>query len=94
MFSLAISPVIEATVACQVPQPSGAKIQAMAPPMPARIEWLISSSASIRKLPSTTPKKLRNQTRIVESRIMVPAFLIKDQPRSHMDRSTLPTVGR
>ena len=24
----------------------------------------------------------------------VPAFLMKDQPRSHMERSTLPTVGK
>ena len=28
MFSLAIRPVIEATVACQLPKPRGAKIQA------------------------------------------------------------------
>ena len=31
---------------------------------------------------------------MVESRITVPAFLIKDQPRSHIERSTLPTVGQ
>ena len=31
---------------------------------------------------------------IVESRIIVPAFLINDQPRSHMLLSTEPTVGR
>ena len=29
-----------------------------------------------------------------ESRIIVPAFLMKDQARSHMERSTLPTVGQ
>ena len=26
--------------------------------------------------------------------MMVPAFLMKDQPRSHMERSTLPRVGQ
>ena len=30
---------------------------------------------------------------MVDSRMMVPAFLMKDQPRSHMLRSTVPTVG-
>ena len=38
MFSLATRPVMEATTACQLPQPSGAKIQAMAPPILARME--------------------------------------------------------
>ena len=32
-------------------------------------------------------------TKIVERRMIVPAFLIKLQPRSHMLRSTVPTVG-
>ena len=31
---------------------------------------------------------------MVERRMMVPAFLMKDQPRSHIERRTLPTVGR
>ena len=31
---------------------------------------------------------------IVERRIIVPAFLMKDQPRSHMDRMTLTKVGQ
>ncbi len=31
--------------------------------------------------------------KMVESRITVPAFLIKDHPRSHILRRTLPTVG-
>ena len=31
---------------------------------------------------------------MVDSRMMVPAFLMKDQPRSHMERRTLPTVGQ
>ena len=85
---------MEATVACQLPQPRGAKIQAMALPTRARMEYSISSSDSIRKAPSTQPKKVRNQTRMVESRMMVPAFLMKDQPRSHMERSTLDRVGQ
>ena len=56
MFSFAMRPVTEATVACQVPQPSGAKIQAIALPIVARIEEPISSSVSMRKVPSTKPK--------------------------------------
>ena len=94
MFSFAIRPVMEATVACQVPNPSGAKIQAITLPTLARMDISSSSSSSIRKTPSTVPKRLRNHTRIVDSRMMVPAFLIKLQPRSHMDRSTLPSVGQ
>ena len=31
---------------------------------------------------------------MVESRMMVPAFLMNAQPRSHMLRRTLPTVGQ
>ena len=56
MFSLATRPVMEATVACQLPQPRGLKIQAMTPPMAARMELWISLSSSIRKVPSTQPK--------------------------------------
>ena len=41
-----------------------------------------------------TPKRERNQMTIVESRMIVPAFLMNDQPRSHMDRRTLPRVGQ
>ena len=63
-------------------------------PTVARMERSSSSSSSIRNTPSATPKRLRNQTRIVDSRMIVPAFLMKLQPRSHMDRSTLPTVGQ
>jgi len=84
----------DATAACQLPHPRGVKIQAMAFPMAARMEWSISSSSSIRNVPSTDPKKERNQTTMVDRRMIVPAFLMKDQPRSHMDRSTLPRVGQ
>ena len=90
-FSFAIRPVIEATAACQVPQPSGAKIQAIALPIAAR---MLLSISTMPKEPSAHPNEEVNQTRIVASRITVPAFLINDHPRSHMERSTLPTVGQ
>ena len=85
---------MEATAACQLPQPRGLKIQASTPPMAARMEWSISSSDSMRNVPSTVPKYVVNQTKIVDSRMIVPAFLMKDQPRSHMERRTLPSVGQ
>ena len=53
----------------------------------------ISSSASIRNCPSTKPKYVVNQITIVDRRMIVPALRIKDHPRSHMLRRTLPTVG-
>ena len=94
MFSFATSPVKEATVACQVPKPRGAKIHASAEPTFARIERLSSSFPSIRKPSAVQPKKEVNQTTIVESRITVPAFFTKDQPRSQVERRTVFTVGR
>ena len=94
MFSLAIRPVIEATAACQLPQLRGANIQAMPLPIAANMLLPISSSASIPNAPSTQPNRLRNQSTMVESRMIVPAFLMNDQPRSHIERSTLPIVGR
>ena len=33
------------------------------------------------------------ERKIVEMRMIVPAFLMNDQPRSHIERRTLPTVG-
>ena len=56
MFSFATRPVMDATTACQLPQPRGAKIQSMAPPMAARMEQSICSSDSIWNCPSTQPK--------------------------------------
>ena len=47
---------MEATAACQFPQPNGLKIQAITEPIAARMEQSISSSLSIRKVPSTKPK--------------------------------------
>ena len=35
-----------------------------------------------------------NHTNMVERRMTVPAFFMKDQPRSHIERRTFPTVGR
>ena len=43
--------------------------------------------------PSTKPKYVVNHTRIVERRIIVPAFLMNDQPLSHIERSRFITVG-
>ena len=40
------------------------------------------------------PKQEPAQMTMEESRMMVPAFFMKDQPLSHMLRSTLPTVGQ
>ena len=80
-----------ATAPCQFPQPSGTKITQIAEPMAARILSFISTMP---KLPSAQPKFEANHTRIVASRIMVPAFLMKDQPRSHMEWSRLPAVGQ
>ena len=82
---------MEATAACQVPQPSGVKIQAIALPMTAR---MLLSISTMPKEPFSQPKEEVNHTKMVASRITVPAFLMKDQPRSHMERSTLPTVGQ
>ena len=90
-FSLATSPVMAATAACQLPQPRGAKIQEI--PLPITARSPSDRSSTIPKLPSTNPKLDVNQMKMVESRITVPAFLIKDQPRSHMLRSTLTAVG-
>ena len=81
-----------ATALCQLPQPKGAKSQAIPLPITARMELLRSSTMP--KLPFSTPNPWRNHSRIAESRITVPAFLIKDQARSHMERRMLPTVGR
>jgi hypothetical protein len=50
-------------------------------------------SSTIPKCPSTKPKLDVNHTKMVDKRITVPAFLIKDQPRSHILLSTLETVG-
>ena len=69
-------PVIVATAACQFPQPSGVKIQAMRFPIVARIE--LSSSSTIPKPPFSKPKAWRNQRRIAERRITVPAFFMKE----------------
>jgi len=94
MFSLATRPVTDATAACQLPQPSGMNSHATALPSFARMLRLISSSSSIPNAPSAQPKRLRNQITMVESRIIVPAFLMKLQPRSHMLRRTFESVGQ
>ena len=90
-FSLAIRPVTDATAPCQWPQPSGANRNATALPIAARMLWSISTMP---KLPSCQPKDEVNQTKIVARRMIVPAFLMNDQPRSHIERRMLPTVGQ
>ena len=42
---------------------------------------------------SVKPKPWRNQRMMEEARMMVPARLMKDQPRSQVARRTLPTEG-
>ena len=90
-FSFATSPVIAATADFQSPQPSGAKIHAIPLPIAARKPSLRSSTMP--KRPSAMPKLEANQMKMVDKRMIVPAFLMKDQPRSHMLLSTFPTVG-
>ncbi len=92
-FSFATNPVMAATADFQSPQPRGRKSHANVFPIAAKILLSISIWSSIRKLPSTHPKNVVNHTKIVDSIMMVPAFLIKDQPRSHMLLATFPTVG-
>ena len=41
-------------------------------------------SSTIPKLPPSHPKLIKNHRMIVERRMIVPAFLMKDQPRSHI----------
>ena len=92
--SFATRPMMVAMVAVASPKPSGAKIQQIALPITPRMLLSSSISASNPNEPSTVPKQEPAQMMIEEIRIIVPAFLMKDQPRSHMERSTLPTVGQ
>ena len=62
-----------------------------APPMAASREVLLSSTMP--KPASVKPKPWRNQRMMEEARMMVPARLMKDQPRSQVARRTLPTEG-
>ena len=59
--------------------------------MYARIEMSISS---VIWNPPLKVNACKNQMRIVASVITVPAFLMNDQARSQVERSTLPTVGK
>ena len=92
-FSLAISPVTAATAIFQSPQPRGANNGAITPPIAARILLSSCSSSSIANFPSIQPNPCKNQRTIAESSIIVPAFLINDQPLSHMLLKILDTVG-
>ena len=83
-----------ATAILQLPHPRGAKIHAIALPILERILASSCSASSIVKDPSIHPKLIRNHRIIVERRMMVPAFLMKDHPRSHILLNTLLTVGQ
>ena len=106
-FSFAIRPLIAATAIFQpLPlcvHPSGVKIQPIAEPIFARIHsaWAASRAApsspsklNIPKPASVHPKFIKNHKMMVDNVMIVPAFLMKDQPRSHILLNTLPTVGQ
>lgn len=76
-----------------LPKPRGAKIQLIAPPIIPRTLFSSGISESNMNLPFDTPNTEPAQTIIEASKITVPAFLIKDQPRSHIERSKFLTVG-
>ena len=83
-----------AIAALILPNPSGAKIQQIAPPMIPKILLSSSISGSNTNAPSTNPKTEPAHIRIDERRIIVPAFLINELARSHMERNTFPAVGQ
>ncbi len=91
--SFATSPITVATVAWALSKPSGANIHLI--PFPSIPSTLFSSSISTSNpnLPPTAPNLDPAQITIVARRMMVPAFLIKEAPRSHILRNTLETVG-
>src|SRR5690606_9443228 len=75
--SFARIPVMSATEACHVPNPSGAKIGATSFPTEAR------KLASISLMPAAL-KFARNQSRTDMEKMMVPAFFRKDLPLSQV----------
>ena len=70
-------------------KPSGAKIHLMAFENMPRME----SSSSMSGLNPPFPKTEPTQTTMDAMRMTVPAFLMKDEQRSHMLRRMAPTVG-
>ena len=95
MFSLATRPVMEATAACHVPQPRGRKIHAMALPILARMEGVDLLLRGIWNMQPTQPARVVNHTKTGQQDGW--CHLMKDQPRSHMERRTLdsrPVVSR
>ena len=84
--SLASKPVTNATAACQNPNPNGANIGAIILP---NIPRTLSIDAS------STPggKLLKIHTSTQTPKIMVPAFLMKREPLSHMCNRELLSVG-
>ena len=96
-FSFAIRPVMAATALCQLPQPRGAKIQAIALPITARMR-VVQDPPPCRSCRSPHRSSGGTRARIADSRMTVPAFLIKDQARSHMRAEHIadrrPVIGR
>ncbi len=92
--SFATSPMMVAMAAVASPKPRGRKIHLM--PLPKTPSTLSDSSSSVLnpRPPFTMPKQDPAQIRMEESKIMVPAFLIKEYPLSHMLLSTFPAAGQ
>ena len=83
--SFATKPDREDATACHVPNPSGLKMNAIAPPITASSE----SSASTRpKFPPAKPKLPRNHITAQQRNRMVPAFFRNAHTLSHTLRST------
>ena len=63
------------------------------PTTPSRLSSSSISEPNTKLPPSGKPKCDPAQIIIDERRIIVPAFLMNDQPRSHIERRIFPTVG-
>ena len=76
-----------------LPKPNGAKIQQIA--LPSIPSTLFSNSISKLKPkePSIMPNIEPAHMIIDDNNMMVPAFLIKEEARSHIERKRLDTVG-
>ena len=63
---------------------------------PKQMNWLREEFpyAEVKCPPEFSAEFIRNHRTMVDIRMIVPAFLMKDQPRSHILLNTLPTVGQ
>ena len=99
-FSFATRPVIAATAIFQLPHPSGVKIHAIRLPILANDTLSLSSfhccilpvrrSSAFQMLRLSIRSSARTRQRWLIDVIIVPAFLMKDQPRSHILLNTFP----